>query len=254
MIVYIEAVIFDNFCLDYLLGYLTLSLSGVKKPRRLFVAVSAAVGSVIALYFPLVPDRLRLIVKFATLFLSTTIFSVPCSLRKYMINTFLYAILSFALCGLFSFLVGADGNGLIGVSAGGAVGLISLVAILSLYAVRQVHGLIREKKQENKRAVAEIINEGKSVRLNVLFDSGNLLTDERGEGVAVTDRKRLAALGSLPSLGEMRVTTASGSRMLPLVKIPEIKIYSDRGENILTNVTAALSDLPDEYALILPCE
>lgn len=253
MVVYVEAVIFDNFCLDYLLGYLTIRLSGAKS-RRLFLALSAALGSAIALFFPLVPDRYRFVVKIATLFLSTAIFSCPCDFRRYMIHSFLYAILSFALCGILSFLLGADGRGLIGVSVGGAVGAISLATVFSLYAVRQIRGLIREKKRESKRAVAEVINEGKIVRLNVLFDSGNLLTDEKGEGVAVTDRRSLAALGSLPDLGEMRVRTASGSRVLPLVKLPEIKIYSERGENILTNVTAALSDLPDEYALILPCE
>lgn len=253
MIVYVEAVIFDNFCLDYLLGTLTLTLVR-DKPRRLSVAVSAAVGSVIALFSPLVPDRFSLVLKLGTLFLSTAIFSLPCSTRRYAVKTFLYAILSFGISGMLTFLLGADGRGLIGVSFGGAVGLSSLVALFALYAVRQICGLIRERNREGKRAVAEVINKDRSVRLNVLFDSGNLLTDERGEGVAVTDRKKLESLGELLSVGQMRVKTASGSRVLSLVKIPEIKIYSREGENILTNVTAALSDLPDEYALILPCE
>ena len=114
--------------------------------------------------------------------------------------------------------------------------------------------MIRVSRHGKKFAQAEVRNCDKSVKLKALFDSGNLLTDKNGEGVVVTDKKKIRALGELSSFGEMKVCTASGSKMLELVKIPEIKIYSEEGENILTDVTAALSDLPDEYALILPWE
>ena len=114
--------------------------------------------------------------------------------------------------------------------------------------------MIGEKKREKKYVEAELVNLDNRVRLKALFDTGNLLTDRNGEGVVVTDARRIDALGELASFGEMRVTTASGSKILKLVKIPEIKIYSEKGENILFNVTAALSELPEEYALILPCE
>ena len=253
MIVYVEAVIFDNFCLDSLLGYLTLTLSG-GKIRASSLALSASVGSAIALTIPVVPDAFLLLLKVATLFLCSAIFSIRSSLRRYLVNTFLYAILSFLLCGILSFLLGTTANGLIGISFGGAVGALSLAVLLLLYSARQIRGLIREKRRKDHCVVAEVVNNDKIVRLKALYDSGNLLTDQSGAGVVVSDRKRLAEIGEFASIGEMRVKTATGSRVLPLVKIPEIKIYSHEGENILTNVTAALSDLPDEYALILPCE
>ena len=253
MVVYVEAVIFDNFCLDALLAYATLSLT--KGKTRLFpILLSALVGTVVALFSPLVPDPFSPVLKMGTLFLSTALFSLRCPLRRYCVNTFVYAVLSFFLCGLLSFLLGSDARGLIGVSFGGAVGAVALAAILALYAVRQIRGLIEERKSKGKHVVAEVVNRDRSVRLNALLDSGNLLTDRNGAGVVVTDRRHLAPLGDLPRFGEMTVRTASGSCVLPLVKLPEIKIYSGSGENILTNVTAALSDLPDEYALILPCE
>ena len=253
MIIYVEAVIFDNFCLDAFLAFLTLRLSG-GRIRFFRIALSAAFGSVAALFFPLIPTAFMSPLKVAVLLVCSALFSIKCSLKRYCVNTFLYAVLSFFLCGLLSFLLGSKGNGVIGISFGGAVGVMSVAAFLSLYAVRQIRGLIRAKKRDDRSVVAEVRNEGKSVRLNALIDSGNLLTDETGESVVVTDRRRIAPLGDLRRFGEMMVKTASGSRVLSLVKIPEIKIYSREGENILTNVTAALSDLPDEYALILPCE
>ena len=253
MIVYVEAVLLDNFCLDCLLGYLTLSLTG-RKLRPIPIVLSAVFGCFVALFSPLLPTLFETPVKVATLLLCSAIFSFRRPIREYLINTFVYAVLSFFLCGLLFFLLGGTGKGVIGISLGGAVAAISVTALLSLYAVRQVRGLVRERKRKEKRVVAEVINLQKSVRLNALFDSGNLLTDASGAGVVVTDGKSIASLGALQQMGEMTVKTASGSRVLPLVKIPEIKIYSRDGENILTNVTAALSDLPDEYSLILPCE
>lgn len=253
MIVYVEAVILDNFCLDALLAYLTVSLTR-ERVRVGPILLSAAFGSVVALLFPLVPDRFAPLVKVATLFASVAFFSRKGSLRRFIVNVFLYALLSFCLCGILSFLLGSNDKGLIGVSFGGAVSVLSIAALSIVYSVRQIGGLIREKKRSERTVVAELINDEKHVRLNALLDSGNLLTDEKGEGVVVTDPRFLTSLGTLDSVGAMQVRTASGSKVLSLVKIPEIKIYSREGENILTNVTAALSELPDEYALILPCE
>lgn len=253
MVVYVEVVIFDNFCLDFLLAYLTLMLCG-KKVGVFKVILSAVVGSISALFFPLVPQVFSHFYKVATLMLCSILFCFPCSLRDYFVSAFLYLILSFLLSGMISFLLGGNGNGLIGASFGGAVGVISASAILLIYAVRQIRGLVKQVKHREKRVIAELFNREKTLRLDALYDSGNLLTDQSGKGMVVTDQKRLSALGALSSVGEMRVDTASGSRILKLVKIPKIKIYSKEGENILTNVTAALSDLPDEYALILPCD
>lgn len=146
------------------------------------------------------------------------------------------------------------GNGYLRLKGGGQVAFLSLSLLFFVYSVRQIRGLIREGKCGKKYAIAEIVNRDRSIKINALYDSGNLLTDLNGDGVVVTDRTRLREVGELLPFGQMRVSTVSGSKLLDLVKIPEIKIYSEEGENILTDVTAALSDLPDEYALILPCE
>ena len=254
MIVYVEAVLFDNFCLDYLLARMTLSIRG-KPLHPLLFAFSATIGCVVALVFPMVSVPWVLPVKIGTLLICSAIFSFGSSLKEYAINTFLYLVLSFLLCGILSFLLGiSNEKGVIGGSFGGVVGAISLGVLLLLYVVRQVRGLLRQARIREKIVVAELVNQDKRLKLDALYDSGNLLTDEKGNGIVLTDEKRLSELGELFVLGEMQVNTATGGKRLKLVKIPEIKIYSHGRENILTNVTAALSDLPDEYALILPCE
>lgn len=253
MIVYVEAVLLDNFCFDLLLGYLTYLLTG-QKPRYFPIASSALAGSGFALLFPLV-SNFCILFKLFVLLICSLLLTLKRSLRRFLINTLVYASLSFLLSGIFCFLFGGTvQNGFIGMKWGGVVCLVSVGTLFLVYTVRQTVGLMGERKRKEKFATAELINQGKRVKFSALFDSGNLLTDQNGKGVVVTDEHRLEALGKLDGLGEMRVHTASGSKVLKLVKIPEIRIYSQAGENILTNVTAALSELPEEYALILPCE
>jgi len=253
MIIYVEWVLFDNFCLDFLLAYLTLRVTK-EKIRYLPILLSATVGCGLALLSPLI-DNLIFLYKIGTLFICSALFYLKKDFKGYLVNTFFYSVLSFLLAGVIGFLLnGSFSGGFIGVKAGGAVGLISIAVLFLLYVIRQIGGLIREKKRGGKYVTAELINSDVIIQVRALFDTGNLLTDENGEGVVVTDMKKIRSLGSLESFGEMQVTTASGSKVLKLVKIPKIKIYSEEGENIMTNVTAALSDLPDEYALILPCE
>ncbi len=253
MVVYVEAVLLDNFFFDFLLGYLTYLLTK-QKVRHFPIALSALVGSGFALAFPLI-TKYAFLFKIAALLISSLLLTLKKSLKVYLINTFVYALLSFLLSGILCFLLGDKmHNGFIGIKLGGVVALISIGVLLLLYFVRQMIGLSTERKRKTKFAMAEIVNREKSIKISALFDSGNLLTDQNGEGVVVTDQKRLSELGDLPKFGEMCVHTASGSKVLKLVKIPEIRIYSRGHENILFNVTAALSDLPKEYALILPCE
>lgn len=251
MIVYVEAVIIDNFCFDFLLGYMTYVFTK-QKVRYFPVFLSALVGCMSALIFPMIRS-LGLIVKIPILFLCTLLLTMKRSLRTYLKNTFVYATLTFLLSGIISFLLGGA-DGFIGVKWGGVVGAASIGVFLTLYIVRQIIGLFAERKKASKYTTAELFNGKKSIKINALYDSGNLLTDENGEGVVVTDPKYITELGDLSYFGEMCVHTASGSKVLTLVKIPEIRIYSGDRENILFNVTAALSDLPKEYALILPCE
>ena len=253
MIIYVEAVILDNFCLDFLLAYLTLLLAG-QKIRYFPIILSATIGCLFALFYPRI-SFLGLPLKIVVLLVNAFLFTGKKPLRIYLVNTFVYLLLSFCLSGLLSFLLGGDvSGGFIGVRPGGAVALLSISVFFLLYAVRQVRGLIAERQRKSKYAVAELINRDKKIRIGALYDSGNLLTDRNGESVVVTDRAHVQELGDLTAYGEMNVRTASGSKVLQLVKIPEIKIYSQGKENTLINVTAALSDLPDDYALILPCE
>lgn len=251
MIVYVEWVLLDNFCLDFLLGYLTLLLLR-NKVKFFSVILSAVTGSLFALLSPLV-TKCILLFRFGVLFLSTALLFSEKSLRGYFVTTLIYAILSFALSGALTFFLGGKlSYSFVGVKKGGVVAIISGGAFFLIYAVRQVIGLMKERKRRSKYAVAEMIFGQRSIKLNALFDSGNLLTDINGKGVVVSDARALHSLGELPSMGEMEVHTAGGSKVLKLVKIPLIKIYSEGNENTLNNVTVALSDLPKEYAVILP--
>ena len=251
MIVYVEWVIFDNFCLDFLLGYFTLRLT--KREVRYFpLILSAIAGSVFALFSPLVRQATWLY-KIGVLLACSALIYLKKSLRGYLVNTFVYAVQSFLLSGILTFLLGGKAAyTFIGVQAGGVVGAISIGTFLFADITRQLVGLGRERALCRKTAVAELFSGEKSVKLNALMDSGNLLTDRNGEGVVVSDARAVVPLGELTSCGEMRVKTASGSKILKLVKIPRIKIYFNGGENTLIDVTVALSDLPKEYPVILP--
>jgi len=251
MIVYVEWVLFDNFCLDCLIGYLSLRFTK-GKIASFKIVLSALVGCLLALLSPKV-TKFVILYKFAVLFINTALLYLKKSIRGYFILTFIYAVLSFVLSGILTCIMsGKLAYSFVGVKKGGVIGIMSIGCFLLLYVSRQVRGLIGEKKRHQKYAVAELISGDRSVRLNALYDSGNLLTDRNGEEVVVLDEKAVMPLGELVSFGEMKIETISGNKILKLVKIPLIKIYSDGVENTLNNVTVALSDLPKEYAVILP--
>lgn len=253
MEVFVEGVLVDNFCLDFLLSYCTLLLTK-NKPRYGFLALSSLVGSGFALLSPLI-TKFELLFKFGVLLTGSAIFYGKKDLRGYCIVTFCYAILSFLLSGLITFLLGGKlFYSFIGVKKGGVIAVFSAGTFLFIYSVRQIGGLIREKKRENKKATAVLVLGEKKMELSALYDSGNLLTDEAGAPVILIDEKRLCALGSFQKTGKLTVHTVSGSKELNLVKIPEIKIYSGGEENTFINVTAALTELPKEYSVILPYE
>jgi len=251
MIVYVELVLFDNFCLDALIGSITLRC--LKEHNTFYrVVLSALVGCLFALISPLINSYIILF-KVAVLFANSAVLYLKKALRGYFITTLVYAAVSFTLSGIMTFLLdGKLSYTFIGIEHGGIVGITSISICLMMYIARQIKGIVQEKRRSDKYAVAEFFSGEMSVRLNALFDTGNLLTDRNGNGIVVIDEKSIRTLGDLQAYGEMNVKTAGGNKMLKLVKIPCIKIYSGGSENTLNNVTVALSDLPKEYAAILP--
>lgn len=251
MEILVEAVLLDNFCMDVFIGY-SATLLTKRAPNYPRIFLSALLGSGFALLSPLV-TRFEIAFKLAVLFLCTAVLSGKSTLKGYLILTFVYACLTFAFAGILSFFLGGRLSvTFIGISKGFVVAVISASCFFFAYAVRQVSGLIKEGKRKDRFARVELIFGETRFDLPALFDSGNLLTDQSGADVILVDEKAISSGVSPPSVGSMLVRTASGSKVLPLVKIPEIKIYSAEGENKLINVTAALSDLPQEYSVILP--
>ena len=250
MEIIVEAVLIDNFCLDLFLSYAaTLAVRRKTEVRRFLLA--ATIGSGLALLSPLVL-RFALLYKIATLFLLTAILFGKWSLREYLIFTFVYAFINFTFAGVLSFFLGGTLKlSFIGLDRGLIVAAVAASCFVFLYSFRQITGLLRERRYVSKLARVEFVCGEKRFELSALFDTGNLLTDEDGNDVILIDEKSIDA-ANLPTMGSIPIQTASGSKVLPLVKIPEIKIYSEDGENKLTNVTAALSDLPKEYSVILP--
>ena len=83
MIVYVEAVLLDNFCFDLLLGYLTYLLTG-QKPRYFPIAFSALAGSGFALLFPLV-SNFGILFKLFVLLICSLLLTLKRSLRRLLL-------------------------------------------------------------------------------------------------------------------------------------------------------------------------
>ncbi len=251
MEIVVEAVLLDNFCLDVFLSYAAILLT--KKKVKLFrIVLSALLGSGFALLSPIIV-KFSIAYKLCVLFVCSAVLYGKGSFRGYAVFTFVYALVNFCFAGLLSFFLGGTlKTTFIGIGKGGVIAIVSASCFCFLYAVRQISGLIKERKRKDLSARVKLVFDQKTIELSALFDSGNLLTDEKGESVILVDGTSLGEVKDLKTIGSILVRTASGSKTLSLIEIPAIEIYSEGTENTFINVKAALSDLPKEYSVILP--
>ncbi|MDY4187449.1 MAG: sigma-E processing peptidase SpoIIGA [Candidatus Borkfalkiaceae bacterium] len=264
MEVYIEYVIIDNFIIDYLLLMLALKYSK-ENAKRGRVALSAAIGTVVALLMPIVnmPAIVKFFVKIALAFIMTRVCVKPQSTAAYfktlglfLLFTLIFggsAMLIMNFCGItYDFFYGSSAFPL----------GISLVIAVTLYrALKKAFSVVFEKTLVypfTRQCVLTCKN--KKVEAKGLIDSGNHLIFNGDFAVCVPCKnlvKKMKQKGFFDeqSLGEMTFKTASGKSFLKIYEIDEMLIYCNGKSNIIKRpkigIGVSSDSFGDDFEIIL---
>lgn len=253
MTVYVEYVLIDNFIIDYTLLFSVVKImkTPVKKWR---VVVSAMLGAVISLVFPLLlkVPILSIAVRFATGFLLTLIAHVG-NLKSYIRFTSVFFAFTFisggVITAVFSFF---------GLTNSSEV-LSALVFIPVYLTVRFCVYILKcflKKKAFNDSIIkSQIFCKNKVCTCLSLIDTGNGVYYKDLPVIIVSKRiaKKLISIESSKNIFSVQVNTVLGTSSLMGFFVDKIKVYSGDKVNIFNNVPMAISgeSLGGEYEVIL---
>ena len=266
MVVWLDLLIIDNFCADAALLYCAVkTVKGQARPLRILFAalLGTALGvgyTLFRLYFS-VPAAVDAVVKYGVAL------ALPLPAAKFRTRracalccmAFVAYMAAFAgiLTALFPAQAEGETGGVVFVAESIPSGVLVAGCVLFAFAALRVVRLLASRVRAGSLTYPCVLRLGeREVKAKGFADTGNRLTDARGQGVVVADRLAALALvrGQSPPREQIEVTTVGGKTLLTAFRIDEIKIYCGGGENIIKDVTVAVSAHPiaGEYGLILP--
>lgn len=225
MVVYVEVVLFNNFVVDFALCIATqiMRKRQIKFARAL---ICSCIGSACACAYPIAPQWAQIVIKTLLAPLMAII------VQKYEGRNFkgkfadyLGSLLVFCLLTYFTGgIVYAIGY-MLGIDLGsylvlGIVALAIVAMILTVYAIarKRARGDVQIKR-------VEVVAGDKSISLNALCDTGNLLVDAiTNLPVAIMTHRACARLDNVESIGYISVETVSGEVSMKLIKPDCIRV------------------------------
>ena len=221
MTVYVEIVIFNNLCIDLLLGA-TTTLCRRRKVKKLRQCLSAVVGSVFALLYPIVSFVLQIVIRLLLAFLLVAIIDKYSTLKDYFASLVIYVLSTYALGGIvygISNLVGVDLRGY------GVLGILMLsIVILELV----LWFVLKAQPQRNKQFYSVVIKyKSHNYNFKGFYDSGNTLTDPlTGKPIILLSKTAVDKLSENEKViydGFVDIKTINGESSVPIIELDEIR-------------------------------
>jgi len=261
MAVYIEYVIIDNLVIDFLLLTLSTRVCRVST-NRLKILFGACLGTAFAVAFPLINIHgallflLKIMVGELMVFVSARFKSPTEFLKTFVVFLVLTFSSGGALIGVCFLINGGfceiNGTFSFSILQNLPLGAIVFGVSACLFAVYKTVFYFRKKADVTcfEREVL-LFDNGKSVRLLALLDSGNCLYDKRsgkpisviGKGVA----NKLIDSGALllRACHYVRCASVSGEGKMLVFEIDRLVIYFDGKRNIIDNAMIGISPSGD---------
>lgn len=219
--VYVEIVIFNNLCIDLLLG-VTTSLCRRRKVKKLRQTLSAIIGSVVAVFYPFMPAVAQIVVKLLLAFLLVIIIDKYASIKDYLVSVGVYVLFTYILGGVvygLSNLVGVDVRNYC------ILGILTM-SILILEIV--LWFVLMRKPEENKRFYDVVIRfKNKDYQFKGFYDSGNTLSDPlTGKPIVILSKNVVDKLCENQQIvfdGFVEVKTINGESTVPIIEFEEIR-------------------------------
>ncbi|MDR2091447.1 MAG: sigma-E processing peptidase SpoIIGA [Clostridiales bacterium] len=244
MKIYIEYLFIDNTALNLLILYLTLATLREKiDAKRLFL--SALIGTAFAFLLPFV-KYFSILYKAAAAFLMTAVFKNK-TFKAYLLRTVVFIAYSFFLGGVISGLFNLKSEGIAGAAVynGDAVSLTVLGASVFFVLIRKLFLLGRERRRARYYYKTKLVLKGFCRELTGYYDSGNKLYDANDHTPAVILSAEIGeeiVAAESPEIFGLEVGTVGGKKTLKAFKVDKFWIYSEKGVNIIDNMTAAIAD------------
>lgn len=233
MVIYIEYVIFDNFFLDLFIGLIVCECLMLSKIRAV---ISASLGTLLALIYPLVETDLLTLFKILSL-LTCCIPFVRKDLYSYVKASLIFLFISFIYRGLISLLFGFT-EPIIENKDGMKVGILSLGCILSFIVIKGVLKVVGKKVNSGRLLKSTVYLKNEVIRAVGFMDSGNIARASDGNGVVFLDRKLSERLDD-KIVDYIMINTVNGQKIFEIIKLDKVEIYFGGQKHIYKNVNAA---------------
>lgn len=225
VVVYVEVVLFNNLAVDFALCIATqiLRKRQIKFARAL---ICSCIGSACACAYPIAPQWGQIVIKVLLApIMSTIILKCDgCDFKRkivdYLGTLFVFCLLTYFVGGIvyaIGYALDIDLNSYLVL---GIVALAIVTMILTVYAIvrKRARGDVQIKR-------VEVVAGDKSISLNALCDTGNLLVDAvTNLPVAIMSHRAVDGLGNVESIGYISVETVSGEVSMKLIKPDYIRV------------------------------
>ncbi len=243
MVVFIEYVLIDNFCIDYLLlktTYFIMNLT-VKKTRLI---ISSLLGAIFSLVFPIInlTNLLSVLLKFVVgLFIVLVSYKFN-SARTFYISAVVFLTLTFLTGGA---IMGA--YNLLGIDYSSETSIAIMIAPVYVFlkiGVAVIKYFYTKRHAVNYTYEVQITALKTSVTARGFLDTGNFLYDGFNPVIVISKPlfNQLLKRGSVSGLKKQKITTVTGAQEKISFKCDNL-VIKDRGqENIFNNVTVTVTE------------
>ena len=238
MTVIVEYVVLDNFTLDLLVALLVAEIMRIKKG---LCVLSAIVGTLTALAFPLIPEYFIIPYKILSLIACVLPLCLKKRIKRALGITALFVTLSAVFSGILQLFLNGDRR--FGVSyyySGGKIALISVGVIVAFYIIKQCVGLIKSTKTKSELVKIKLSYNDRELDIKGFIDGGNM-GRFKGEGLNFLSRD-LSDLLDLKEVGETLLETVNGKSVEKVYEAQELKIYYNGVEHIHRKVKVIKTD------------
>lgn len=223
MVIYIECVLINNFAIDALMGYITL-LTLRRRVQWWRVGIMATLGSIYALFSPLIEFKGDIVVKIAVAFVLCLILAPPMNIKKYLIMSLVFLGYSFAFGGILIGLMNMSQpiREVLTYPNNINIGLGCTLFLLVLIFVRICLRSIIKKKIKEGNVKKVIINiSQKVIKEKGYYDSGNTMYYRGIYPVIVMDESLKC---DDKAVGMIDVNTISGEVKKDVYRVGKIMI------------------------------
>lgn len=242
MVVYIEYVLIDNFCIDYLLLKATFffTTTTVKK-RRLFLC--ALLGSIIALLFPLINFDLIFtsILKIISGLLLVLLATKYQTLKSFYANFLCFLFLTFALGGA---IIGVFSLLNLDYSSETSIAIMILPCYLILKVIIDIIKFSKNNQiEKNFTANCVLYHNNKVLKVSGFFDTGNSLY-YNNKPIIVLDKKLFYKLFNtadiLKNNTRIEYQTSAGNSKMPLFMLDKLELEYKENKYVIGSIYLGL--------------